>query len=161
MMRFLAVLLVLLSSLFVFAQNPAFAGPKPWSWGWWPGHWRNLDFKPYLGNQQLSQRSLWDNDNWTPEAWIKDAGDEKRIIRDFYAADIVSDQYVDGDNIPVLVVGDNFMKLSGLDRRRVLKFVDHVFGITQAEDDGMFYVYYRELDDDPLGVYNKYGLQQY
>ena len=42
MMRFLAVLLVLLSSLFVFAQNPAFAGPKPWSWGWWPGHWRNL-----------------------------------------------------------------------------------------------------------------------
>jgi hypothetical protein len=25
----------------------------------------------------------------------------------------------------------------------------------------MFYVYYRELDDDPLGVYNKYGLQQY
>ncbi len=160
-MRFLAVLLLLFGTLLVFAQNPAHAEPKPWIWSWWPSHWQNLDFKPYLGNQQISQRSLWDDDQWTPEAWIKDAGDAKRIMRDFYAYDIVSDQYVGDENIPVLEVGQGFMRLSSLDRRRVLQFVDHVFGITKGEENGMFYVYYRELDDDPLGVYNKYGLQQY
>ncbi len=159
-MRFLAVLLVLFGSIVAFSQT-AHAEPKPWVWGWWPSHWRNLDFKPYLGNQVLSQRSLWDNDTWTPEDWIKDAGDSKRIMRDFYAYDIISNQYTDGDNIPVLVVGDTFMRLSGLDRRRVLQFVDHVFQITTAEENGMFYVYHSKLDDDPLGVYNKYGLQQY
>ncbi len=160
-MRFLAVPLLLFGTLLVFAQNPVHAEAKPWVWGWWPSHWKNLDFKPYLGNQQISQRSLWDDDQWTPEAWIKDAGDAKRIMRDFYAYDIVSDQYVGDEDIPVLEVGETYMRLSGLDRRRVLQFVDHVFGITKGEEDGMFYVYYRELDDDPLGVYNKYGLQQY
>ena len=137
------------------------ASSKPWVWGWWPSHWQGLDFQPYLGGQKLSHRSLWDGDDWTPEAWIKDAGDAKRIMRDLYAAEIVTNQYEDSDNIPVLEVGDGFLLLSGLDKRRVLQFVDHVFQITESEENGMFYVYYSMNDDEPAGIYNKYGFQSY
>jgi len=144
----------------VLFPHASYAEPKPWVWGWWPSHWRNLDFKPYLGDSKLTQRGLWDKDAWTPEAWIKDAGDEKRIMRDLYAADILSDQYTNGDNIPVLVVGQNFKRLSGLDQRRVLEFVDYVFKITSAEENGMFFVYYRENDDKEIGVYDKNGFQE-
>ncbi len=159
-MRFLGFLLALAVLSFGFSTQ-SYASAKPWVWGWWPSHWQGLDFKPYLGDQKGSQRSLWDNDSWTPEAWIKDAGDEKRIIRDFYAVNIVTNQYKDSNNIPILEVGDAFINLSGLDKRRVLQFVDHVFEITSSEENGMFYVFYSENTKDPLGVYNKYGLQTY
>ncbi len=130
-------------------------------WNWWGGHWSTVDFQPYLGEQQIRQRSLWDGDTWTPEAWIKDAGDEKRIMRSLYDANILADQYTDGDNIPVLEVGENFIKLSGVDQIRVLKFVDHIFEISSSEENGMFYVLYEKDDDEPMGLFNKYGFQRY
>lgn len=152
-------LLSLLAVLCVFVTAfPDLAHAK--SWGWWPQNWRSQSFQPYLGKQTLTQRGLWDRDDWTPEAWIKDAGDVNRIMHDLYATDIIADQYTDGKNIPVLVVGYNFMRLSGTDRRRVLEFIDHVFKITQAHENGMFFVYYREADKKPIGVYDKNGFQQ-
>jgi len=159
-MRILSFLLVL-AIFSIGTLSPSYASEKPWVWGWWPSHWKGLDFKPYLGNQKIGQRSLWDNDDWTPEAWIKDAGDEKRIMRDFYATGIVVKQYEDSDDIPVLEVGDTFIQLSGIDRRRVLQFIDHVFEITKSEENGMFYVFYSEHDSEPFGIYNKYGFQPY
>ncbi len=165
-MRFFAFLFVL-AAFSIGGSAQSYATAKPWVWGWWPGHWQNLDFKPYLGDQKIRQRSLWDGDTWTPEAWIKDAGDEKRIMRDLYAVGIIVDQYTDGDDIPVLEVGDTFIQLSGLDQRRILRFVDHVFEITKAEENGMFYVHYKDSDDNVLeeifdgepvlGVYTKHG----
>lgn len=157
-MRIFGFLLVL-ATLAVALPQASHATPKPWVWGWWPSHWQNLDFKPYIGDSKLTQRGLWDRDNWTPEAWIKDAGDAKRIMRDLYAVDIVSDQFTNDDNIPVLVVGQNFLRLSGLDQRRVLQFVDHVFEITKTDPQGMFFIYYRENDDAPIGVFDKNGFQ--
>lgn len=139
------------------AVSPAHAAK---SWGWWPSNWKTLDFQPYLGGEKLLQRGLWDRDTWTPQAWIKDAGASERIIRDFYAYNIIRDQYTDSDNIPVMVVGDNFMKLSGTDRRRVMEFIDYVFEITKSEPDGMFYVYNYQNMKEPIGVWNKYGFQQ-
>ncbi len=159
-MRILSFLLLLVS-FSIGTTSHSYASEKPWAWGWWPAHWQGLDFKPYLGNQKIGQGSLWDDDAWTPEAWIKDAGDEKRIMRDFYATGIVVKQYKNGDNIPVLELGNQFIQLSGLDQRRILQFVDHVFNITKAEENGMFFVVYSEADDSPMGIYNKYGFQSY
>ncbi len=159
-MRLLAVLMIMFCSFVTFSQQVAYAGPG--SWAWWSSNWKNLEFKPYLGDERFVQPSLWEGDRkWTPEQWAKDAGSEQRIMRDFYATGIISDQYIDSDNIPVLVVGRKFMSLSGVDKRRVLDFVDYIFKITKNEKNGMFYVYYSELDDDPIGVYNKFGFQQY
>lgn len=154
--RFLLMLAVMVTAL----SGVSKAEPKSWVWGWWPSHWKNLDFQPYLDGEKFIQRGLWDRDTWTPQAWIKDAGDAKRIMRDLYSVDIIRDQYTDDHNIPVLVVGPTFMRLSGLDRRRVLKFVDYVFKITESEENGMFFVFSSENDDDPIGVFDKNGFQQ-
>lgn len=160
-MRFSGFLLVLLVLTAVLPQIAhASPGAKPWIWSWWPNHWRGLDFQPYLKDEKLSQRSLWDDDQWTPEAWIKDAGDARRIMRDLYAANIITDQYRDGDNIPVLEVGYGYKKLSMLDRNRIAQFVDHVFEITSSEENGMFFIKVQG-NKHPIGVYNKYGLQHY
>ncbi|PCJ98109.1 MAG: hypothetical protein COA45_08120 [Zetaproteobacteria bacterium] len=141
------------SFLMVFAALSLSAcSSKPWS---------GDDFKPYLGEQQIRQSSLWEGDNWTPEDWLKEEGDEKRVMHDLYAANIVTDQYTDNDNIPVLEVGEQFMRMSGIDRYRVLQFMDHVFEITTSSPNGMFYVIYNLDDDDPVGLYNKHGFQRY
>ncbi len=159
-MRILSFLLAL--CVFSFgASLDAYAGKKIQGLGWSSSHWKGQDFKPYLGNEKIGQRSLWDDDTWTPEAWIKDAGDEKRIMRDFYATGIIIEQYEDRDNIPVLEVGDKFIQLSGVDQRRILKFIDYIFEITSSEENGMFYIYYTKNSKEPLGIYNKYGFQAY
>lgn len=159
-MRVLGFLLII-ATFSIGSSTASYASSKPWLWGWWPSHWQGLDYQPYLGGQKIGQRSLWDGDGWTPEAWIKDAGDAKRIMHDFYSANIVTGQYSDKDNIPVLEVGAQFMQLSGIDKQRVLKFIDHVFEITTAEENGMFYVIYDENKKEPVGVFNKYGFLPY
>ncbi len=156
-------LILVLVSVSFSAQS--YAGSK--SWGGWSKSWQELDFQPYLGEQKTSQRSLVDDDAWTPEDWAKDDRDKKRVMRNLYAGDIITKQYKDRKNIPVLEVGDSFIALSSIDRSRILQFVDHVFEITSSEENGMFYVFYDDknakiLDDnEPLGLYNKHGFQSY
>lgn len=120
-----------------------------------------VDFEPYEGGQKHVQRFLWDTDDWTPQDWIKDDETPKDVIREFYSHGLIHKQFMNKRNIPVLVVGEPFNQLSGLDQRRVLKFVDYTFDITGAEEDGMFFVYYVENDKDPLGLYNRHGYQNY
>ncbi|MGH1455967.1 MAG: hypothetical protein ACRBDI_04235 [Alphaproteobacteria bacterium] len=158
-MRILGFLLVLATFATFVSDAQAKKNTSFLPWG--GNDWRGVDFEPYIGEEQIRQRSLWDGDTWSPEAWIKDAGDEKRVMRDLYAADILVEQYTDGDNIPVLKVGENFIKLAGVDQRRVLQFVDYIFEITTAEENGMFYVIYSKDKKEPLGLYNKYGFQSY
>ena len=146
--------------LTVFA-SPLQAHANARSWAWWPQNWQDMNFEPHIGAQKILQRSVWDSDTWTPEQWINTPGDEKRIIHNFYKTHLITNQYTDGDNIPVLEVGPPFIQLSRLDRRRVLQFVDYVFNITAAEKDGMFYVLYAENRREPLGIYNRYGFQSY
>lgn len=158
-MRFLSFFICLAVAVIGFSDS-GFAR-KGNGWSLFPKKVKELDFKPYLNEQQIRQRSLWDGDVWTPEAWIRDAGDEKRVMRDFYTYDIVTNQYTDRKNIPVLEVGEAFVQLSGVDQRRVLEFVDYVFQITPATEDGMFYVYLKDEKKEPMGLYNKYGFQSY
>jgi hypothetical protein len=135
------------------ADDPEWSQSKPW---------QGNDFKPYLADQPIKNRMLWDRDTWTPELWIADAGgDERLILRDLYAGGILTQQYQNSDDIPVLEVGEPFLKLSHTDRIRVLRFIDYVFEITK-EENGMFYVYYALAEDEKsLGIYDKRGFQQY
>lgn len=119
------------------------------------------DFEPYVGQQKLKQRSTKDMDSWTPADWIDNPGDEKIILRDFYAMGIIKEQYMDHDNIPVLRVGEAFDRLSTFDQNRVLAFVDYVFKITESEENGMFFVVFERDESEPLGVYNKSGYINY
>lgn len=136
-------------------------GEKLFEGYWGDKIWEGYHFEPYLGDQPIKNRILWDRDQWTPQDWIKDVGGDPRgVVRDLYDTGILTNQYKDGDNIPVLEVGEKFLRLSNTDRIRVLRFVDYVYGVTK-EKDGMFFVYSQTYEDKPLGTYDKRGFQQY
>ena len=79
------------------------------------------------------------------------------VIRGFYTADIIRDQYVD-DDVPVLEVGPGFYMLGGHDKRRVTELVDDVYGITSSKRFGMFMIYDWKTEK-AIGAYTQYGLQ--
>ncbi len=152
--------LLLLAMAMVGLSQFSYAGKATyWSSIYHDGY--KHDFEPYVGQQKLNQRSTKDMDSWTPADWIDNPGDEKIILRDFYAMGIIKEQYMDHDNIPVLRVGEAFVKLSSFDQKRVLEFVDYVFKITESEKNGMFYVIYDRDDSEPLGLFNKSGYLNY
>lgn len=134
------------------------SGPKPTIWAWWPDHWTNLDFKPYIDNPTQSHNGQWDQANWKPADWAAQRGGENmKVISGFYQADIIRSQMVD-DDIPVLVVGPAFYMLGGHDKRRVMETIDNEFRITSSKLNGMFMIRDWNTKRD-IGSYTVYGLQ--
>src|SRR5690606_5141360 len=87
---------------------PAHADPKPWIWSWWPSHWENQNFQPYLEDVKQPHNSQWDHKNWEPADWAaQKAGGSKDVIQGFYDAGILRGQDTKRD-VPVLIVGPNF-----------------------------------------------------
>lgn len=150
-----AALAVTLSSMSL--SSAAYAEPKPWVWSWWGSHWENQDFIPYLENGKHPHNTQWNGSGWQPEHWEAQRADAMTVIRGFYAAGILRDQYAD-DEVPVLEVGPGFYALGGYDKRRVAEMVDYVYGITAKKPDGMFMLYDWETEE-AIGSYTRYGLQ--
>ncbi len=136
----------------------AHAEPKPWIWSWWPSHWDNMTFKPYLEEPKEPHNNQWSHKNWEPADWsAQEENGARDVIQGFYTAGILQDQQIK-DDVPVLVVGPNFYHLSGYDKRRVVQMVDDYYQVTASKLNGMF-----TLTDGrtnrPIGVYSANGLQ--
>ena len=141
-----------------FGSATLHAEPKPWIWSWDQPHWKNLDFEPYLETARHPHNSQWDESLWKPEDWVAlSRNDGEKLMRDLYSAGIIRDQYTDND-IPVLEIGPTFYRLGGEDKRRVVRTVDYLYGITNARDHGMFYLYDWSTEE-AIGIYTKHGLQ--
>lgn len=157
-MKKIKALAMLILTLGVLSfSSGAYAEPKPWVWSWWESHWDNLDFEPYLEDAKHPHNSQWDNSTWKPQDWEAQRKSSMDVIKGFYTADIVRDQYTD-DDVPVLEVGPGFYMLGGQDKRRVAQMVDYVYGITTSKKDGI-YMLYDWRTEKAIGVYTKYGLQ--
>ena len=153
------ILTVFLTLLLLVSSASAWAGPGPkmWYYSWWSHHWKDQDFKPYMDDPKMPHNTQWDDDLWTPQDWISHGGNAERVMDGFYKAQIVTRQYAD-DDMPILEVGQGFMRLSGQDQRRVVKFVDHVFGVTGNNEAGMFLINHA-YSEETIGVYTRTGLQ--
>lgn len=157
---FLSIILVTCGAASASAQ-----GPKPWIFSWWPGHWTSLNFeKPYMEPGKAPHNSQWDAIDWAPADWISQHETELDMIKAFYRARIINDQYVErewfglGDEImPVLEVGPGFYRLGGQDKRRVTDTFDAVYGITGSKMFGMFALVDSETGRQ-IGTYTQYGL---
>lgn len=141
----------------VLGASEASAQPKPWYWSWWPSHWENQRFEPYLEHPKHPHNTQWDSEKWEPADWAaQKQGGSLELIRGFYSANILSGQYVD-DELPVLEVGPNFYHLSGQDKRRVTALVDDYYKITTNHLNAMY-----EIRDwrthKPIGTYTTRGL---
>lgn len=140
------------------APGAAHADAKPWIWSWWPSHWDNLTFEPYLEGAKHPHNTQWDDKKWEPADWAaqKPKG-SLQVIQGFYTANILKGQDVE-DDVPVLIVGPNFYHLSGYDKRRVVAMVDDYYKITSRKLNGMFTIT-DWRSDKPIGVYTANGLQ--
>lgn len=141
----------------VFFQAEAQARPKIFSLFWGPGHWESPAFVPYLEGPKIPHNAQWARDSWQPAHWERGAVTAGGMIEDLYASRIITDQYFKND-MPVLEVGPAFLRLSGQEKRRVARFIDARFGVTQNLPDGAFYLY-EEKSGAPVGIFTKHGLQ--
>ena len=137
---------------------PAKAESKWWIWGWGPGHWEQLNgFKPYIEHPTQTQNKQWDNDPWKPADWAKQRpGGGEEVVKGFYKADIIREQYTE-DGLPAVRVGQGFYMLGGNDQRKVMAMLDYVYGITSNAVYGGFQIYDWNTRAQ-IGAYTQYGL---
>ncbi len=111
----------------------------------------------YLESARHIQIPQWADQEWYVEDWTSQT-DGATLIKDFYSADILRAQKVGQAELPVLVVGPNFYRLSGFDKRRIATTVDAVYGITKRPTNASFI-----LEDwytkKPIGVFDEQGLR--
>ena len=169
-MRFILKSLILLSFLTVLGSSSAQADGKrelAFSWpiiDWTKSHKRYRSMKayhPYLENSRHSQHLQYKDVDWYVEDWTSQEGGREggmALINKFYKADIFKDQIVDKTGKSLLVVGPNFYRLSGLDKRRAVTLVDSVYGVTQNNENGSFIVTDWHTKK-PIGVYDNQGLR--
>lgn len=138
----------------------AHAEPKPWMFGWWPGHWEWTSYKkfhPYLENGKQTQNQQWAAEDWYVQDWLSQYENEFALIDGFFKADILRKQTSD-DNVPVLIVGPQFYHLGGLDKRRVLTTLDEVYGITASGEHPAIILKDWHTKRE-IGIFTKDGLQ--
>ena len=164
-MRVLFLFIFLLSVLPVSSAQAERKGlrlfPYP-LWDWSKSHkdYRQYKkFNPYLENLKHSQHLQYKDEDWYVEDWTAQK-DGMTIIRDFYKADIFKKQKVGYSGLPELVVGPNFYRLSGLDKRRAMTLVDSVYKVTEREENGSFIVSDWHTKK-PIGLYDKHGFRLY
>ena len=147
----LAVFMLLASPAFADSLGLGSLGKLIW------GPPNHNESRPYLNEAKIPHNSQWADDEWSPQDWIETRGSPKAVIDGFYATGVVTDQYFDED-VPVLEVGDRFMDLSPQDMHRVTAFFDHAYGVTSDAEAGVFMIF-NHREDDPVGLFNKDGLQ--
>lgn len=152
-------LLICLGILMVGFAAPAHAY-QDWPYGWWPGHWKWVDYKHfngYIEKGKDSQNTQWGAEDWYVQDWLSQNQDNFKLIDGFYKADILRKQ-TDDDGVPVLIVGTNFYHLGGFDKRRVLTTLDTVYGITDGGDHPTIVLKDWHTDKE-IGLFTKDGLQ--
>lgn len=138
---------------------PAMAEPKPWMFGWWPGHWEWTSYKkfhPYLENGKETQNQQWAAEDWYVQDWLAQNEDSFKLIDGFFRTDILRKQDED-DGVPVLIVGPQFYRLGGLDKRRVVTTLDTVYGITESGERPMIILKDWHTKRE-IGTFTKAGL---
>lgn len=131
-----------------------------WPFGWWPGHWTWTSYKkfnPYLEKGKETQNQQWGAEDWYVQDWLSQYHDQFVLIDGFFKSDILREQTEDGDT-PVLIVGPNFYRLGGFDKRRVLTTLDSVYGITDNTENAVILLKDWHTKKE-IGVFTKAGLQ--
>lgn len=150
--------------IFIFSFGITFLGVQPsdshatdfqkFFWGP-PSH---NDAKPYLNEAKIPHNHKAGVDMWAPEMWAAARnGKPMDVVSGFYEADIVTDQYLD-NNVPVLEVGQEFLNLSDTDKKRVIAYMDDVFGVTEYSPSKTMLIYFYR-GNRSLGIVTPDGIQ--
>ncbi len=149
----LTTLMILLNS------SGALAERKTSIWAWLPWYHVNMDYERRLiEDPKIPHNHLWNDEDWSPQQWAYERGSAQTMLDDLYIAGIVTKQYRDDQDTLVLEVGQPFMQLSPQDKRRVVRFIDYAYGVTENSQSGMFHIYHHE-SKKPIGLFTKHGVQ--
>lgn len=94
---------------------------------------------------------------WDPALWPLSYQNKDNFTRGLFKADIIRDQYIKDETIPVLVVGPNFYHLSDGDQIRLADTINQLYGATSGS-----YGAYLLTDwhtRQVIGEYSKTGLK--
>lgn len=153
-------LLILLMAFAFTGASPAFAGSLSGMFGGGEGHWKWTQYKnfnPYLEEGKKTQNTQWDEEDWFVQDWIAQNKDGFTLINDWFRTDILREQ-TEKNNVPVLIVGPQFYRLSGFDKRRVVTTLDTVYGVTDKNAHPVILLQDWKTRRQ-IGVYTKDGLQ--
>jgi hypothetical protein len=151
--------LILIALLGAVLASPAHAR-QDWPFGWWPGHWKWVTYKnfnPYLEKGKQTQNQQWGAEDWYVQDWVSQYENEFKLIDGFFKSDVLREQ-TDEDDVPVLIVGPNFYRLGGFDKRRVLTTLDAVYGITERGTHPVILLRDWHTNKE-IGLFTKDGLQ--
>ncbi len=131
-----------------------------WPFGWWPGHWTWTSYKKFNAHLETgkdTQNQQWASEDWYVQDWLSQNKDNFALIDGFFRADILREQ-TDQSDVPVLIVGPQFYRLGGLDKRRVVTTLDTVYGITSRGNHPMIVLKDWHTKRE-IGLFTKDGLQ--
>ena len=111
-------------------------------------------YHPYLENGKETQNTQWSKEDWYVQDWTSQK-DPQALVEGFFKSDILREQtYERGQR--ALIVGPNFYRLGGFDKRRVITTVDAHYGIT---DNGGIIILKDWKTKREIGVFTAEGLQ--
>lgn len=113
-------------------------------------------FSPLLYEQGETFPARFEGKSWDPALWPLPYQDRDTFTRQLFDSDIIHDQYIQDQTIPVLVVGPNFYHLSDIDQYRVTNALDQLYGATTGEYGGYMLQDYHTRR--MIGSYTKAGL---
>ncbi len=113
-------------------------------------------FSPLLYERGETFPARFEGKSWDPALWPLPYQDRDTFTRQLFDSNIITDQYIQDETIPVLVVGPNFYHLSDIDQYRVTNAFDQLYGATTGEYGGYLLqdYYTRKM----IGSYTKAGL---
>ncbi len=153
--------LLILLGIFSGAALPALAdsySATPFLWTKdTPSHQEYKKYNPYLENGKETQNQQWANEDWYVQDWTSQSPEgDQALIDGFYRSDILREQKIMNGKAAV-VVGANFYRLGGLDKRRVMTTLDAVYGVTENSANPTILLYDWKTDQQ-IGYFGKDGL---
>lgn len=137
--------------------QPAAADRRP---DYFFDHGKNVHDRLYLQSDENAYDPSW-NDAWSPVDWADSAAGAQGVIDNFYARDVLKNQFLKRGT-PVLEVGQTFLALSSQDQRRVVRFVAFAFDVDGLTGNGAMHVQLdRERKCAPVGLYSGGAVQLY
>ena len=130
-------------------ELPYFAGNERPSWQ------EYKQFNPYLERGKDTQNQQWADEDWYVQDWVAQSASPKALVDGFFRADILREQTM-RDGVPVIIVGPQFYRLGGFDKRRVITSVDAVYGVTER---GQAILLHDWRTKRQIGVFTREGLQ--
>jgi hypothetical protein len=121
----------------------------------WPSWQEYKQYNPYLERGKDTQNQQWADEDWYVQDWVAQSASPKALVDGFFRADILREQTM-RDGVPTIIVGPQFYRLGGFDKRRVITSVDAVYGIT---DGGQAILLHDWRTKRQIGVFTREGLQ--